>query len=79
MLDVDVVMKSGINVIQTMFHTSLGLGLGTGMGYLIMGYSNSSEYAQQVEEEWERNKRNVEKCEADLERLQKIYGVERDV
>lgn len=45
--DVDVVIKSGINVIQTMFHTSLGLGLGIGMGYLIMGYSNSSEYAQQ--------------------------------
>lgn len=103
----EVVMKSGINVIKGMFNTSVGLGLGTGMGYLIMGYSNSSEYVQQVEEvkqkhfpialqhiistlltvwfmllcfqEWERDKREVELSEADLERLQKEYGVKRDV
>lgn len=48
--DVDVVMKSGINVIKGIFNTSVGLGLGTGLGYLIMGHSNSSEYVQQVEE-----------------------------
>lgn len=42
--DVDVVLKSGINVIKGMFNTSVGLGLGTGLGYLIMGSSNSSEW-----------------------------------
>ncbi|KAF2554964.1 hypothetical protein F2Q68_00018245 [Brassica cretica] len=75
--DVDVVMKSGINVIKGIFNTSVGLGLGTGLGYLIMGHSNSSEYVQQVEE-WERNKREVELSEADLERWQQKYGVKRD-
>ncbi|KAF3586379.1 hypothetical protein F2Q69_00032351 [Brassica cretica] len=69
--DVDVVLKSGINVIKGMFNTSVGLGLGTGLGYLIMGYSNSSEYAQQVEEDWERRKLELEESEANLERLQK--------
>lgn len=48
--DVDVVTESGISVIENMFNTSLALGLGTGLGYLIMGYNNSSEYAQEVEE-----------------------------
>ncbi|KAF2544969.1 hypothetical protein F2Q70_00023955 [Brassica cretica] len=69
--DVDVVLKSGINVIKGMFNTSVGLGLGTGLGYLIMGYRNSSEYAQQVEEDWERRKLELEESEANLERLQK--------
>ncbi|KAL0708589.1 hypothetical protein Bca4012_075015 [Brassica carinata] len=69
--DVDVVLKSGINVIKGMFNTSVGLGLGTGLGYLIMGSSNSSEYAQQVEEDWERRKLELEESEANLERLQK--------
>ncbi|KAG2273029.1 hypothetical protein Bca52824_067584 [Brassica carinata] len=54
-----------------MFNTSVGLGLGTGLGYLIMGSSNSSEYAQQVEEDWERRKLELEESEANLERLQK--------
>lgn len=48
--DVDVVTESGISVIENMFNTSLALGLGTGLGYLIMGNNNSSEYAQEVEE-----------------------------
>ncbi|KAF3610449.1 hypothetical protein DY000_02051394 [Brassica cretica] len=69
--DVDVVLKSGINVIKGMFNTSVGLGLGTGLGYLIMGYRNSSEYAQQVEEDWERRKLELEESEANLESLQK--------
>ncbi|CAF1938475.1 unnamed protein product [Brassica oleracea var. botrytis] len=99
--NVDVVLKSGINVIKGMFNTSVGLGLGTGLGYLIMGYRNSSEYAQQVEEvkqnhfpislqhiisilltilllcfqDWERRKLELEESEANLERLQKKYGV----
>ncbi|XP_022558675.1 uncharacterized protein LOC106345646 [Brassica napus] len=73
--NVDVVLKSGINVIKGMFNTSVGLGLGTGLGYLIMGSSNSSEYAQQVEEDWERRKLELEESEANLERLQKKYGV----
>ncbi|KAJ4892948.1 hypothetical protein Rs2_19742 [Raphanus sativus] len=76
---VDVVTESGISVIENMFNTSLALGLGTGLGYLIMGYNNSSEYAQEVEENWERRKLELQKFEANLERLQRKYGVKRDV
>ncbi|XP_018486996.1 uncharacterized protein LOC108857503 [Raphanus sativus] len=77
--NVDVVTESGISVIENMFNTSLALGLGTGLGYLIMGYNNSSEYAQEVEENWERRKLELQKFEANLERLQRKYGVKRDV
>ncbi|CAH8356659.1 unnamed protein product [Eruca vesicaria subsp. sativa] len=71
--------ESEVSVIENVFNTSLALGLGIGMGYLIMGYSDSSEYAREVEEEWARKKLLLEEFEANLERWQKKYGVKQDV